>query len=335
MTNKPNKSSHDVIVEIKNLSRQFGEKKALNQINLQIPRGKVFGIVGENGAGKTTLIKHILGSLAAQKGQVNVFGHDPVANPEKALAHIGYLSEEPELPEWMTIAQYLNYMSAFYPRWDQEYANDLVESFGLDISEKIKNLSKGQRARTGLIAAQAHKPDLLLLDEPSSGLDPIIRKDILQAVIRTVVDEGRSVVFSSHFLDEVERVCDHLVMFSQGQVLVSAPMDEVLNHHYESVVRGPEDLIWLEDNRKQQEDSKQLTDNQSSNDGIFKAEYKYGEWIINSFGDKQCLQLSIQKKGCELLSTRQMSLNEIFVARSPNNKALQDRGTVDLKEAIA
>jgi ABC-2 type transport system ATP-binding protein len=322
MTNPLNKAPQDMIIEIKNLSRRFDDKLALNQIDLQIPRGKVFGIVGENGAGKTTLIKHILGSLAAQQGEIKVFGHDPVAHPEKALAHIGYLSEEPELPEWMTIAQYLNYMSAFYPKWDHLYANDLVESFGLNVSEKIKGLSKGQRARTGLIAAQAHKPDLLLLDEPSSGLDPIIRKDILQAVIRTVVDEGRSVVFSSHFLDEVERVCDHLVMFSHGQVLVSAPMEEVLNGHFESIVRGPDDINWLEDQHP-------------STAGIFKAEYKYGEWVINSFGDKQHLQQTVQAKDCELTSIRQMSLNEIFVARSPSKEGLKDRSSVELKEAIA
>ena len=176
----------EAVVAIGNLSRRFGSRTVLNDVSLDVPRGSVFGLVGENGAGKTTLIKHILGLLRAEAGTVRVFGLDPVADPVSVLGRIGYLSEQPDLPGWMRVDELIRYTQAFYPRWDPAYAEELREQFGLDPAARIKSLSKGQRAKLGLLAAQAHRPDLLLLDEPSSGLDPIVRRDILEAVIRTV-----------------------------------------------------------------------------------------------------------------------------------------------------
>jgi ABC-type Na+ transport system ATPase subunit NatA len=187
------RDSTDPVIAIRSLSRRFGSKTALNDVWLDVPRGSVFGLVGENGAGKTTLIKHILGLLRAESGTVRVFGLDPVSEPVEVLGRVGYLSEQPDLPDWMRVHEFMRYTQAFYPKWDARYAEQLREQFGLDPSARLRVLSKGQRAKLGLLAAQAHRPDLLLLDEPSSGLDPIVRRDILEAVIRTVSDEGRSV----------------------------------------------------------------------------------------------------------------------------------------------
>src|SRR5579862_4527920 len=170
------------IIEVKNLSRHFGSKKALDDVTLSVPAGIVMGLVGENGAGKTTLIKHILGLLRAQEGTVRVFGQDPVTNPESVLARIGYLSEEGDLPTWMRIHELLRYASSFYPTWDDQYARQLLQEFSLDPNAKLGKVSKGQRSRAGLLIAMAYRPQLLLLDEPSSGLDPIVRRDILGAI---------------------------------------------------------------------------------------------------------------------------------------------------------
>jgi ABC-2 type transport system ATP-binding protein len=215
------------VITTSHLTRQFGSKAALDDVSLNVPRGSVFGLVGENGAGKSTLIKHILGLWRAQSGEVRVFGLDPVSDPVSVLGRIGYLSEQPDLPEWMTVGEFLRYTQAFYPRWDPKYAEQLRQQFGLDLDKRIRVLSKGQRAKLGLLAAQAHRPDLLLLDEPSSGLDPIVRNDILAAVIRTVADEGRTVFFSSHLLEEIERVADHVAMLHQGRLVLCAPLDEI------------------------------------------------------------------------------------------------------------
>jgi len=221
----------ETVVAVTNLSRSFGGGKGLHDVSFTVARGCVFGLVGENGAGKSTLIKHLLGLWRAETGSVRVFGMDPVAEPTMVLGRIGYLSEQPELPGWMRVDELLRYTQAFYLRWDTTYAEELREQFGLDPAARIRTLSKGQRAKLGLIAAQAHRPDLLILDEPSSGLDPIVRRDILEAIIRTVTDEGRTVVFSSHLLDEIERVSDHLAMLHQGTLRLCAPLDEVKARH--------------------------------------------------------------------------------------------------------
>ena len=287
------------VVEVSRLSRHFGTRLALDQVSLTVQPGQVFGVVGENGAGKTTLIKHLLGLYRAQTGSVRVFGEDPVAQPERVLGGIGYLSEEPELPGWMTVAEFLRYNAAFYPRWDQDYAATLVKAFGLDPAQPIRDLSKGKRAQAGLCAAQAHRPQLLLLDEPSSGLDPIVRRDILAAIIRTVVDEGRTVIFSSHLLDEVERVSDHLLMLSHGRVLLCDSMDNVLTRHYRLTVR-------LNGHRPALE----------AIDGFIGSRAIGEEWRVDCYGELERLAADLQRSGAELLAHRCLPLAEIFMARS-------------------
>lgn len=194
-------------------------------------RGLVHGRVGANGAGKTTLIKHVLGLLRAESGSVRVFGLDPVVDPVAVLSRIGYLSEERDLPGWISVDELMRYSRAFYPAWDDVYAQELRETFGLDPTAKIKNLSKGQKARAGLLTALAYRPELLVLDEPSTGLDPIVRRDILGAVIRTIADEGRTVLFSSHLLEEVEQVADHVTMISRGRIALSEPLEVIKESH--------------------------------------------------------------------------------------------------------
>jgi len=221
----------DAVIHVSELTRRFGARTALASVSLTLPRGAVYGLVGANGAGKTTLIKHILGLLRAESGSVRVFGVDPVADPVAVLSRIGYLSEENDLPGWMRVDELIRYSRAFYPGWDDRYAEELRREFALDAAAKIKTLSKGQKARAGLLVALAYRPDLLLLDEPSSGLDPIVRRDILGAVMRTIAGEGRTVLFSSHLLDEVERVADHVTMINEGHIVLSGPLAALKASH--------------------------------------------------------------------------------------------------------
>src|SRR5437870_9719142 len=219
------------VISVSDLTRRFGATTALGSVSLVLPRGAVYGLVGANGAGTTTLIRHILGLLRAESGSVRVFGLDPVADPVAVLSRIGYLSEENDLPGWMRVDELIRYTSAFYPKWDDAYAEELRRAFALDPAAKIKDLSRGQKARMGLLIALAHRPELLVLDEPSSGLDPIVRRDILGAVIRTIADEGRTVLFSSHLLDEVAEVADHVTMIASGRIVLSAPLADLKESH--------------------------------------------------------------------------------------------------------
>jgi ABC-2 type transport system ATP-binding protein len=230
-------SNANIAVQIRDVTRRFGSKLALDHLSLDVPAGTVLGLVGENGAGKTTLIRHVLGLLKAESGSVSVFGMNPVAEPVKVLSRIGYLSEEPDLPKWMRVDQLIRYVAAFYPTWDHAYARQLQQDFQLDLSAKVKNLSKGQRARAGLLCALAYRPDLLVLDEPSSGLDPIVRRDILSAIIRTIAEEGRTVLFSSHLLAEVERISDRIAMIKAGRVLFCDTVEKVRDSHSRLTLR--------------------------------------------------------------------------------------------------
>lgn len=295
----PSPSSADAVVAVTNLSRRFGPKRALDDVSLYVPRGSVFGLVGENGAGKTTLIKHILGLLRAETGNVSVFGADPVADPVSVLGRTGYLSEQPDLPGWMRVEELVRYTRAFYPKWDAAYSEKLLKQFALDPAQRINTLSKGQLAKTGLLIAQAHRPELLLLDEPSSGLDPLVRRDILEAVIRTVADEGRTVFFSSHLLEEIERVSDQILMLHQGKVVLCGPLDDIKIQH-----------------RRFKLNFEVAQQNAPTIAGALDVRGSGKEWSVLCNGLRIELPAVAAALGARIVGEEVPSLNEIFVARA-------------------
>lgn len=286
------------VVTIERLTRSFGDKTALDDVSLTVPRGGVFGLIGGNGAGKTTLIKHILGMLKAQHGSVRVFGLDPVQNPVGTLGRIGYLSEDRDLPDWMRVSELIRYTQAFYPNWDEKFAEELRETFDLNPRTTVKNLSRGQRARAGLLVALAHRPDLLVLDEPSSGLDPVVRRDILGAIIRTIADEGRTVLFSSHLLDEVERVADRVAIIHQGRILLTSTMDEIKEQHRRVTLRFDQSI-----------------DAPPSLVGTLSLEGQGTEWTYVCSGESRQLRSAAEALGATVVDDSALSLDEIFVSR--------------------
>ncbi|HUG68825.1 MAG TPA: ABC transporter ATP-binding protein [Pirellulaceae bacterium] len=302
-------TSENEVVEIRGLTRLFWHKTALADITLNIPRGIVFGLVGENGAGKTTLIKHLLGLLKAQAGTVSVFGLNPVDDPVGVLGRIGYLSESREMPDWMRINQFMSYSQAFYPQWDTRYAEELREMFELAKEQRIKSLSRGQRARVGLLAALAHRPEFLVLDEPSSGLDPIVRRDILSAIIRTVADEGRTILFSSHLLDEVERVADRVAMLHLGRLVMSAPLDQILDEHHVLTLQFADSL----------ETAPSLVGGLGwSGEGR--------EWTCVCNGELEQLGSAATTTGAVIVAERRPSLEEVFLARARSAQSRRPEG---------
>ncbi len=291
------------VVEVRGLSRQFGKTMALDEVSLDVRPGLVHGLVGANGAGKSTLMKHLLGLLKPKQGSVRVFGLDPVKHPVSVLERIGYLSEERDLPEWMRVDELMRYTRAYHSSWDQPYAEHLLDTFGLDIAKKVKQLSKGMRAQAGLIAAVAHRPELLLLDEPSTGLDAVVRRDILNAIIRTVAEDGRTAIFSSHLLDEVEQMSDHVFMIDQGKLVLQGSLDDIKEGHQLLSVR-----FFTE------------RDELPSLEGMLSAQQCGNHWRIVCNGANGQVRESLRRLGGEVTHARNATLQEIFVARVGRNR---------------
>lgn len=295
------------VVEVRGLTRAFRRKLALDGVSLEVPPGIVFGLVGENGAGKTTLIKHLLGTLRARHGTVRVFGMDPVADPPGVLSRIGYLSEDRDLPGWMRVRELLAYTRAFYPGWDDAYAQQLLARFGLDPAAKIKQLSRGEKAKTGLLTTLAYRPPLLLLDEPSSGLDPSARRDILGAIVRTVADEGRTVIFSSHLLDEVERMADVVAMIHAGRVVFQGALDAIRARHHRFTLQLPEGMPAL-----------------PALPGVLRAEGAGRERTAVCDGDAKAVREAAAALGITVLEEGAPTLEDIFLARVGGTAGMED-----------
>lgn len=307
----------ETVIEIIGLERRYGRIAALDGVSLNVPRGSVFGLVGENGAGKTTLIHHILGLLRAQRGTVRVFGLDPVAYPARVLGRMGVVTEDRDLPDWMRVDELLNFTRTFYPAWDLEYAEELRETFGLDAAARIGALSQGQLAKASLLVALAHRPDLLVLDEPSSGLDPVVRRDILEAIICTVAESGRTVLFSSHLLDEVERVADQVAMMKTGRLVLNVTMEALKESHHRLIVRA-----------------RNGRDSAPNVPGTISRRGNAPEWTLLCVGERDRLMHAVQACGMEIVLAATPSLDEIFVARCALPANWHERLYVPVSEEV-
>jgi ABC-2 type transport system ATP-binding protein len=214
----------DLAIRTDGLSWRAGKGFALDQVDLRVPTGAVYGFLGPNGAGKTTTIRALLGLLGKVDGKVTVLGHDIPGELPRALARVGYVPERPHLYQHFTVAQAMEYHAAFHAKWDASWADDQRRRFNLAADQEIKALSKGELGKLMILLALAQRPELLLLDEPTDGLDPVVRRDVLSALVEYVDERKATVFISSHLVHELERICDWVGLMDTGRLVAEMPM---------------------------------------------------------------------------------------------------------------
>jgi ABC-2 type transport system ATP-binding protein len=218
------------------LGKQYHRRTALSDCTLDIPAGKVVGLVGPNGAGKTTLLHLATGLLQPTTGTIEVLGRRPAASPAQ-LALVGFVAQDTPTYSWLTIADHLRLGAHLNPGWDPAVARDRIQHLGLDPRQRAGKLSGGQRAQLALTLAIAKKPQLLILDEPVASLDPLARREFLQGLMEAVAEHGISVVLSSHLVADLERVCDYLIVLVASRVQVAGEVERLLATHH--LLTGP------------------------------------------------------------------------------------------------
>ncbi|MCP4453381.1 MAG: ABC transporter ATP-binding protein [Planctomycetes bacterium] len=214
-------------IQIQDLKFSYGRKQVLKGVNLEVPQGAIFGFLGRNGAGKTTTIKALLGLQKPMSGSCTINGLDSFSDSLNVRTQIGYMAEDQQMYGWMTVAQLIKWVGGFYRNWDNEFTAELLAVLRLDKTAKVKSLSKGQNSSLALLLALGHHPDLVILDDPTLGLDPIARKDFLRHVIDLLQSRGVTVFFSSHLLYEIEPVADHIAILDGGVVCKIGKTDEL------------------------------------------------------------------------------------------------------------
>jgi ABC-2 type transport system ATP-binding protein len=210
------------VIAIESLSKRYGRLSVLERLSLEVDEGSVFGLIGSNGAGKTTTIKILMNILKADSGECRVLGVPSNRLGPAELEKIGYVSENQQMPGWMTVDYLLQYLKPFYPTWDSGYARELVEHFKLPRNRKLSQLSRGMWMKTALLSALAYHPRLLVLDEPFSGLDPLVREDLIQGLIDSANET--TLFISSHDLADIESFATHIAFLSEGNLQFSEEM---------------------------------------------------------------------------------------------------------------
>jgi len=287
----------DVVIQTTRLRKTFRNLTAVDSLDLAVPRGSVYGFIGRNGAGKTTTIKMMLGLLTPTDGAATVLGLDSQRQSLDIRGRVGYVPERHDMYRWMTISELMWFIKPFYPTWDDAECQRLLKHFELDPSKRIKELSKGMVAKVGLTLALAHRPEILIIDEPTGGLDAIVRREFLESIIHLVDEGGRTVLISSHLLTDVERVADQVAVIEGGKLIAQEPLkslkDRVRQMRLRFTTAVPERIEL---------------------DGLLSAKRHNHEWVITvSNFQAQLPQALKQRLGADAVELVDLSLEDVFV----------------------
>ena len=217
------------ILALKNLSKSFGRKKVLEGFNLTLKKGQVYGLLGKNGEGKTTLIRMIMGVIPPDEGEIFYKDNRIHFRDDSYKREIGFIAEESIFYSWMSIKELLKFNASFYPKWNAPKANEYLDKFSLDPKTKIRNLSRGMKLKLGLIVTLASEPEILILDDPTSGLDVPTRHDFLKEIIKELSETGTTILFSTHIVHEIEGIIDNLGILKFGRLILDENFHDLKN----------------------------------------------------------------------------------------------------------
>ncbi|WP_141432666.1 ABC transporter ATP-binding protein [Bacillus sp. 03113] len=230
------------MLEVENVSKKF-DGFLLDELSFSLPRGYIMGYIGPNGSGKSTTIRMILNLIKKDHGQIRLFGKDHIEHEVEAKQKIGYVCDEGRYYETLSCEQMKKMIAPFYKKWDEKLYQDYVKKFQLPTNKKIKDLSKGMKMKYSIALALSHHPELVIMDEPTSGLDPIIRSEVLDILKEFVMDEKKSILFSTHITSDLEKVADFITFIQEGKLIYSGTKDDMLEHYL--LVKG--DVTSLND----------------------------------------------------------------------------------------
>jgi len=223
-----------LVIETEALTKHFRRHEAVNDLSLSVPKGAIYALIGANGAGKTTTLRMLVNLLVPDGGRARVLGIDSRELSHRDYLRIGYLSENQKLPDRLTVGQYFSYMRSLYPNWDRDLERSLQKQFALPPDRAVGKLSHGMRMKTMLVSVLSFRPELLILDEPLSGLDPLVRDEVMEGLLRQA--EDTTIVISSHELSEIEACTSHIAFMHSGRIVIQEPIETVTSRFREITV---------------------------------------------------------------------------------------------------
>ncbi|WP_368987223.1 ABC transporter ATP-binding protein [Caldifermentibacillus hisashii] len=228
------------MLEINNVSKHYKDF-SLKNINISLDRGFVMGFIGPNGAGKSTTIRLIMNLIKKDSGEIKIFGFDHIKDELQIKEKIGFVYDENNFYEELTVKEMKNIIRPFYKNWDENAFLTYVKKFGLPLNKQIKQLSKGMKMKFSLAIALSHHAELLIMDEPTSGLDPLIRSELLHILRSLMEDENKAIFFSTHITSDLEKIADYITIINNGEIILSKPMDELLEQY--AIVKGNKEFL--------------------------------------------------------------------------------------------
>lgn len=297
------------IIETHNLTRRFGRTEAVHDLNLTVPAGRTCALLGANGAGKTTTLKLLMNLVTPSSGTAQIMGTDSRRLGERELAQIGYVSENQMLPLWMTVRQWLDFCRPFYPTWDLDLEKSLLDQFELPTNRLLKQLSRGMLMKASLLSSLAYRPRLLVLDEPFSGLDPLVRDEFVRGVIEVSAQGDWTMLISSHDIEEVERLADQVALLDNGRLKFSEPTEVLQNRFRRVVIAGVVPSNGATADMLEWEQAGQLT-----------------RFVTPSYAGETTERVWRERFPNTTITAQPMTLREVFITMARTNRKVTKQG---------